>query len=169
MASLISNSIDPQAGSNLAEAVGQALQKSGDTDEDHAAMSHEMRKAEMQYQLENAKLDLEDKKAVMVDVANARETQTRVQESDHASWLAKNIQPILSLAIVALTFYLYWYIMFGDHASLKDANSPMKDIIIYILGALTTVSTQVVSYFFGSSHGSAEKSKTLNAALSHRG
>ena len=168
MASLISNSIDPQAGNNLAAAVGQALQKSGDTDEDQAAMTQEMRKAEMQYQLENAKLDLEEKKAVMVDVANARETQTRVQESDHASWLAKNIQPILSLAIVALTFYLYWYIMFGNHDTLKP-DSPMKDIIIYILGALTTVSTQVVSYFFGSSHGSSEKSKTLSAALGNRG
>lgn len=39
----------------------------------------------------------------------------------------------------------------------------MKDVIIYILGALTTVATQVVSYFFGSSTGSADKSKALNA------
>jgi flagellar basal body-associated protein FliL len=38
----------------------------------------------------------------------------------------------------------------------------LKDILIYILGALTTVATQVVSYFFGSSSGSAEKTKALN-------
>jgi hypothetical protein len=41
----------------------------------------------------------------------------------------------------------------------------MKDIVIYILGALTTVATQVVSYFFGSSVGSADKSKTINAIM----
>ena len=46
--------------------------------------------------------------------------------------------------------------------------SPMKDIVIYILGALTTVATQVVSYFFGASSGSADKSKALNA-LAKRG
>jgi len=38
----------------------------------------------------------------------------------------------------------------------------MKNIIIYILGALTTISTQVVAYFFGSSRGSKEKQKIIS-------
>ena len=57
---------------------------------------------------------------------------------------------------------MYWYIAFSDQsAQIMTPNSPMKDIVVYILGALTTIATQVVSYFFGSSHGSAEKTKAL--------
>ena len=40
-------------------------------------------------------------------------------------------------------------------------NPEMKDIVIYILGALTTISTQVVAYFFGSSKGSSDKQKII--------
>ncbi|MEX8497869.1 MAG: hypothetical protein AB3X41_07800 [Leptothrix ochracea] len=164
MANLISNGIDPKAGTNLADTVGDAIDKGGHTDEDHAAFEHEMQRAQMQYQLEYAKLDLEDKKAVMEDVADARNNQTLVQQSDHASWLAKNIQPLLSIFIIGITFYLFWYILFGSDPS-QLAKEGTKDIVIYILGALTTISAQVVSYFFGSSHGSAEKTKSLNAVL----
>ncbi len=164
MANLISSGIDPKAGTNLADTVGDAIDKGGHTDDDHAAFEHEMRKAEMQYQLEYAKLDLEDKKAVMEDIADARVNQTLVQQAEHASWLAKNIQPLLSIFIVGVTFYLFWYILFGSDPE-KLSKQGIKDIVIYILGALTTISAQVVSYFFGSSHGSAEKTKSLNAVL----
>ena len=39
----------------------------------------------------------------------------------------------------------------------------MKDILIYILGALTTVSTQVASFYFGSSQGSKDKQKSIDS------
>jgi hypothetical protein len=42
----------------------------------------------------------------------------------------------------------------------------MKDIVIYILGALTTVSTQVASYFFGSSQGSRDTQVMLHTMAS---
>jgi hypothetical protein len=72
------------------------------------------------------------------------------------------VQPFLAIVIIALTFGMYWYIVFnGDKKNLDD--SGMKDLVIYILGALTTIVTQVVAYFFGSSSGSAAKSKTLEA------
>jgi hypothetical protein len=40
--------------------------------------------------------------------------------------------------------------------------SEAKDIVIYILDALTTVATQVVSYYFGYNSGSASKSRALS-------
>ncbi|MCW5198940.1 hypothetical protein VU07_02805 [Desulfobulbus sp. F4] len=73
------------------------------------------------------------------------------------SWLAKNIHSLLAVGIISLTFLMYWYVI-----NLDKADDKLKDIIIYILGALTATSTQVVSYYFGSSSGSANKSKTLD-------
>lgn len=43
-----------------------------------------------------------------------------------------------------------------------------ENIIIYILGALTTVSTQVIAYYFGSSQGSKDKQRSIDGMMSQR-
>ena len=40
-----------------------------------------------------------------------------------------------------------------------------KDVLVYVLGALTAISTQVISYYFGSSVGSKNKSEQLDKVL----
>ena len=40
-----------------------------------------------------------------------------------------------------------------------------KDIIIYVLGVLSAVCTQVVSYYFGSSQGSANKQNQIDKLI----
>lgn len=151
--------------SSLVTAVGDAIDKNVTSDEERKQLDNELAKSDMQYQVQMATLGLQEKEAYLADTASARENQSRVQEAEHASWMAKNVQPILAIGIISLTFFLYWYIAFSDESTSKltDPTSPMKDIVIYILGALTTIVTQVVSYFFGSSSGSADKSKALNA------
>jgi len=151
--------------SSLVTAVGDAIDKVVTSDEERKELDNEINKASMQYQLQMAELGVREAEAYLADTASARDNQSRVQEAEHASWLAKNVHSILAIGIIGLTFFMYWYIAFSDESSKKimAENSPMKDIVIYILGALTTVATQVVSYFFGSSSGSADKSKALNA------
>ncbi len=145
----------------IIEAVGTAGDKLFTSDEERKSLDNEIKKAEMQYSTEMARLGLEETKAYLADTASARDNQSRVQESEHASWLAKNVHPILALGTVGLTFWMYYWIMEQDWDKLNE--SGIKDIILYILGALTTVSTQVVAYFFGSSHGSQDKTKALTA------
>ena len=153
--------------SSLVTAVGDAIDKNFTSDEERKELDNELAKSSMQFQVQMATLSLDEQRAYLADTDSARDNQSRVQESEHASWLAKNVQPMLAVCIIGLTFFMYWYIVFGsgDNNKLMDPNSPMKDIVIYILGALTTVATQVVSYFFGSSSGSADKSKTLHAIM----
>lgn len=153
--------------SSLVTAVGDAIDKNFTSDEERKELDNELAKSDMQYQVQMATLGLQEAEAYLADTASARDNQSRVQESEHASWLAKNVQPILAVCIIALTFFMYWYIVFsGDPKDSVLAQRPeMKDIIIYILGALTTIVTQVVSYFFGSSTGSADKSKTISALM----
>jgi hypothetical protein len=46
-----------------------------------------------------------------------------------------------------------------------EVKSDAKDIIIYVLGALTSAVTMVLGYYFGSSQGSKEKSLQLDEIL----
>lgn len=148
--------------SSLVNAVGDAIDKVVTSDEEKKELDNELAKATMQYEAQMAALGLQEKQAYLADVGSARDNQSRVQESEHASWLAKNVHPLLAFSIMGLTFILYTVVIYG---STKEGflRPETKDIVIYILGALTTVATQVVSYFFGSSSGSADKSKALNA------
>ncbi len=146
--------------SSLVEAVGEAIDKNVTSDEEKKELENELAKAAMQYELEMAALSLEEKKAVFSDIASARVNQSRVQESEHASWLAKNVHPMLAIGIIVLTFFMFFIIIFGSKWGIPSSET--KHITIYILGALTTISTQVVAYFFGSSQGSKDKQKSLH-------
>jgi len=44
-------------------------------------------------------------------------------------------------------------------------NNQSKDILIYVLGALTSAMTMVLGYYFGSSAGSKEKSQQLDEIM----
>jgi len=165
MANFFTNSFSSGA-SNLVEAVGDAIDKNVTTDEERKELENELAKASMRYGLEIIKLGLEEKKAILADTTSARENQSKVQESKHTSWLARNVHSILAVGIIGLTFAMYFWIIQKGWGGFDETG--MKDIVIYILGALTTVSTQVAAYFFGSSQGSKDKQKALeNASLSN--
>lgn len=163
MANLLTNLLSTGA-SSLVDAVGTAIDKVFTSDEERKALDNELTRASMQYQVDMANIALQEQVANYGDIDSARQNQSRVQESDHASWLSKNVHPVLAIGILAITFYMYWYIIFSDKSA-TIMSSNMKDVLVYILGALTTVATQVVSYFFGSSTGSTEKSKAINALV----
>lgn len=88
--------------------------------------------------------------------------ERRSRESENPNWLEKNIHALLALAIMFITFAMFVFVI---NASMNSTfkGSDAKDIVIYILGALTTVATQVVSFYFGSSSSSVDKGKTLSA------
>ena len=159
MANFFANLFSEGAG-NLVEAVGNAIDKNVTTDEERKELESEIAKASIQHKVEMATLSPDEEKAFLVDMADARETQSEVQESEHAGWLAKNVHPILAIGIIGLTFFMYYWIMQKNWQEFSKTG--MKDIIIYILGALTTISTQVAAYFFGSSQGSKDKQKALD-------
>jgi hypothetical protein len=159
MANFLSNFFDTDA-DTLIEAIGGAIDKHVVPKEEANELENELAKASVQYSVEMASLGLQEKKSITVDTASAREHQIRILEIENASWLTKNVHSVLAVGIIGLTFTIYFMIIKGDLKSISDTG--VKDIIIYILGALTTISTQVAAYFFGSSHGSKEKQKSLD-------
>jgi hypothetical protein len=89
------------------------------------------------------------------EMDSARDREVKIATSEFAPLLNKIVTPILALGTVALTFILYAIIIF------VDVNEQSKDIMIYVLGALTSAVTMVLGYYFGSSAGSKEKDQKI--------
>jgi hypothetical protein len=67
------------------------------------------------------------------------------------SWLSKNIPAILAMITILGVFFLLYLFTFTKNESLN------KEIALLVLGVLSGSLTQVISYYFGSSSGSAKK------------
>jgi hypothetical protein len=112
---------------------------------------------EMAQQGELAQLE-----AHVKDMQSARDREVQIATSANAPTLNKIVTPVLALGTVTLSFVLFAVILFVpvDQAS--------KDIIIYVLGALTSAVTMILGYYFGSSVGSKDKSQQLDDILENK-
>lgn len=124
----------------------------------------ELLKMEQSGELAKMANDTELTKAYLSDVASARTRESQVATSDSAPYLNKIITPILALGVLVATFGLFAFVLFD-----KGAIDPTrKDILIYVLGVLSAIATQIVAYYFGSSKGSADKNASIDSLLNTR-
>jgi len=79
------------------------------------------------------------------------------QKFKRDSWLNRNIQSILAILVLVFAFIFFKYVLGFNFT--KD--NQLKDIVILLIGTVSTLVTVVISYFFGSSQGSSEKSKHM--------
>ena len=93
------------------------------------------------------------------EMDSARRREIEIAVSANAPFISKVVTPILALGTVGLTFILFTVIIF------VDVNAQSKDILIYVLGGLTSAMTMVLGYYFGSSAGSKEKTKQIDDLL----
>ncbi len=124
-----------------------------------AQMEHE--EELLKLRLEEDKLDLAELELRLKDTDSARDREVQISTSDKAPLLNKIVTPVLALSILLLTFVLFGVVMFND----TPIEASRKDILIYILGVLSAIASQIVSYYFGSSAGSKEKTEALKGAL----
>lgn len=103
--------------------------------------------------------ELESEKLVYADLGSARDREVKIATSEAAPTLNKIITPVLAIGVLVLTFGLFAVVLFGG----GEVEGNRKDLVIYILGVLSAISTQVVAYYFGSSRGSAAKDDTIRA------
>jgi hypothetical protein len=97
-------------------------------------------------------IDLKEIEAHAKDRDSARNRETAIATSAAAPMLNKLVTPVLALGVVGLSFVLFTILIF------VDVQPEAKDILIYILGVLSAAVTQILSYYFGSSQGSKDKS-----------
>jgi len=141
----------------LVDSVGKVLDNVITTKEEKQTLDNEIVKAEMQYNLDMKKLTNEEQAMIIGDISNARSREVQMMNSENNTKLNRNLMPFLALGTITVILALMFVLIFTP--SVIKAES--KDVIIYILGVLSAVLTQIYSYYFGSSAGSAEKSRTL--------
>jgi hypothetical protein len=124
-----------------------------------AQMEHE--EELLRLRIEDDKLDLAELELRLKDTDSARDREVQISTSDKAPLLNKIVTPVLALSILLLTFVLFGVVMFND----TPVEASRKDILIYILGVLSAIASQIVSYYFGSSAGSKEKTDALKGAM----
>jgi ribonuclease HII len=154
--SFITDLFSGGAGS-IVDSVGKVLDNVITTKEEKMQLENEIRKSEIQFQIDFKKLTNEEQKMFLDDISSARQRETQIQTSEHATKLGKNVASFLALGTVALTLILFSALIFIDEVDLKEK----KEVILYILGVLSATLTQIYSYYFGSSAGSAAKSQTI--------
>ena len=141
----------------LVNSVGKVLDSVVTTKEEKMQLENEIKKSEMQFQLDLKRLSNEEQQMILGDISSARQLEVQVQTSEHATKLSKNVSPMLALGTVVIVLGLFYVLIFSPSTIVGDS----KDIVMYILGVLSAVLTQIYSYYFGSSAGSAAKSQTI--------
>ena len=118
-------------------------------------------KAEAQFKLMELaqKGELAELEARVKEMDSARRREIEIAVSANAPMLNKIVTPILALGTVGLSFILFGVLAF------TEVTGTTKDIVIYILGALSSAVTMVLGYYFGSSAGSKEKSDEMKRLL----
>jgi hypothetical protein len=152
----ILQSIFSSGASNIVSAVGGVVDNIITTKEEKMQLENEIKKAELQYQIEMRKLNIEESGQVFADVKDARAMASTVQTSSNSSKLSKNVGPLLALGTTLLTFALFFTLIFGF---CEKGNT--KEIVLYILGVLSAIITQIFSFYFGSSQSSKDKNQTI--------
>ena len=102
--------------------------------------------------LEYAKLDAQDRDS-------ARKAYAEVATSEHATKLDKAVVPMLALGTVTLAFGFIAILMF------RDVPVDQQQMVIFALGFITSSAGQVLSFYFGSSQGSKDKTKEIEGLM----
>lgn len=102
---------------------------------------------------ERFKLELEshlrEQELILSDIQSSRSREVEITKSDNVSWLQKNTTSILALLVITYTFVLWTLILFKQYDP-KTSES-------MIIGGLTSITTQIIGYYFGSSLSSKSK------------
>jgi hypothetical protein len=110
------------------------------------------------------RLELKEQETVKPDKEVVRPMKEKVRQpafsgadKDRDSWLNRNIASVLAIMILGAAFLFFAYVLNFDFSE----KSKLKDIVILLIGIISTLAITVVTYYFGSSHGSSNKSKFI--------
>lgn len=112
---------------------------------------------------EELRIEVEAEKARLLDVANARETNVKIQESDKASWMAKNIPYLIAINATIVWSVVTIYLVCKAIKVVND-NADMTSVLS-LYTTITAVFMIILNYYFGSSASSDRKQKQLDKML----
>ena len=103
-------------------------------------------------------MDLEFAKIDAADRDSARNREIEIVKSD-AHFITKNITSLLAIGVLTGAIFIALLVFFVDFPDSQE------NILIFVLGSLYGLATQVISYYFGSSQGSKDKTKEIEGLM----
>lgn len=110
-------------------------------------------------ELAHIQADIEKFKAEVEDRDSARKAHAETAKSANSTGLEKSVVPLLALGVVGLAFMLIAVLMF------VDTPDNQQQLVIFALGFVTSAAGQVLSFYFGSSQGSKNKSEEIQRII----
>ena len=140
------NAVGSIATGNWAGAAGQIR--------DLITDSSELTPEEKEQALECLRLDLQSFQIEVDDRKDARQREVQIATSTEATWLNKNTGSIIALLFVIFTCTLYILVLTKQiHAS--------ENITFSVVSSVTSITTLIIGYYFGSSRSSSVKDSTI--------
>ena len=150
------------AGIDLVKDVGGKLIDHFFPDPEQAAKAQiELAKMAQDGRLQEMVQHNETFKTEVADRSSARDRETAIVTSADAPLLNKIVLPVLAIGVMVLSFLLFYVVAFDSDI----VNPRNKDVIIYILGVLSAIDTQIIQYYFGSSSSSVQKSDFMEKLM----
>lgn len=161
--SIITNLFSGGAG-EIIKQIGGVVDNLTTTKEEKETLKIEMEKvvnSHLEKMTEEANREFE---LQLKDVQNSRDSNVKIQESEHASWLAKNVAYCLDILLGVVWSIGTFYIL-ARAMKLVSGEADMT-IVLSIHGTITAVFMTIVNFHRGTSKGSEDKGKQLHTMLS---
>ena len=147
-------------GGNIIESITAAAKTFITTDADREKFAQQVT-AEINRHMEQLEENAAKIYSIEVDDRkSARERDTAANTAPAASWLSRNIVPLLALLVLGSTLFLWGKIMFDEGTA--------NGVTMGVISSLSTLATFVMSYYFGSSITSASKDKSISNLISQK-
>ncbi len=152
-------------GADLVNSVKGLIDESKFSAEEKAEFEAKALALAQQHEVEMAKLAQSEVEATLKDVADARDANVHIQESDKASWMAKNIAYCIDAFVILLWGVLTLYLI---GSALKMIKTTQVDLtgIYGLYAAVTGVAMTIINFHRGSSVGSKTSGETLRKIAS---
>jgi len=142
------------------------------TKEEKAKLNNELLQIQNQFEvqlrdhlLEMKKLELEEHKAFLADTADARQSNSKIQESQTASWLAKNVAYLLDLFIFTVWGAMTVYLILMMLNFVKADKGADVSGVLGVYSGITAIAMTVLNFHRGTSRGSEEKQKQISSLM----
>lgn len=137
------------------ESVGKVVDEFTISKEEKAAIQQKITEELNRHEEATQRLMIEQLQAELGDISNARDNNAKIQESEKASWLAKNLPYIIDAVMVVAFFVGLLMIMYQV---VPEAN---KELFYTGFGLLGGFVSTVMNFHRGSSSGSKASADTL--------
>lgn len=141
--------------SSIVDSVGKVVDDLNLSAEEKAAINQSIANEVNRHIEATEKLAIERLNTELADISNARDNNAKIQESEKASWIAKNLPYYLDAIMVVAFFVGLLMIMYQ---TVPEAN---KELFYTGFGLLGGFVSTVMNFHRGSSSGSKASADTL--------